>query len=64
MKQEIERLKKIKTKVFRMYAYTEGINEELSKKALISMLKHVSLDIEDITNYIADEIDNLERSIN
>ena len=61
MKQEIKRLEKIKTKVFSMYSYTEGINEDLSRRALTDMLKHVSLDIEDITNYIADEIDNLNR---
>ena len=64
MKNEINRLEKIKLKVFKMYAYTEGINDELNKRALIDMLKHVSLDIEDITNYIADEINTLERSIN
>ena len=64
MKQEINRLEKIKLKVFKMYAYTEGINDELNKRALIDMLKHVSLDIEDITNYIADEVDILKRSIN
>jgi len=61
MKNEIKRLEKIKSKVFSMYAYTEGINEDLSKRSLIDMLKHVSLDIENITNYIADEIDNLNR---
>ena len=61
MKQEIKRLEKIKTKVFSMYSYTEGINEDLSRRALTDMLKHVSLDIEDVTNYIADEIDNLNR---
>ena len=64
MKKEIDRLEKIKLKVFKMYAYTEGINDELNKKALIDMLRHVSLDIEDITNYIADEVDILKRSIN
>ena len=64
MKKEIDRLEKIKLKVFKMYAYTEGINDELNKRALIVMLKHVSLDIEDITNYIADEVDTLKRSIN
>ena len=64
MKKEIDRLEKIKLKVFKMYAYTEGINDELNKKALIDMLTHVSLDIEDITNYIADEVDILKRSIN
>ena len=64
MKQEIKRLENIRTKVFRMYAYTEGINEDLSKKALIDMLKHISLDIESVTNYIADEIGLLERSVN
>ncbi len=64
MKKEIDRLEKIKLKVFKMYAYTEGINDELNKRALIDMLKHVSLDIEDITNYIADEVDILKRSIN
>ena len=45
MKNEIKRLEKIKTKVFSMYSYTEGIND-------------------DITNYVADEIDSLKRSIN
>ena len=60
----MQRLEKIKTKVFRMYSYTEGINEDLSKRALIDMLRHVSLDIEDVTNYIADEIENLYRSVN
>ena len=64
MKNEIKRLEKIKTKVFSMYSYTEGINDELSKRALIELLKHLSLSIEDITNYIADEIDSLKRSIN
>ena len=64
MKKEIDRLEKIKLKVFKMYAYTEGINDELNKRALFDMLKHVSLDIEDITNYIADEVDTLKRSIN
>jgi hypothetical protein len=64
MKNEMQRLEKIKTKVFRMYSYTEGINEDLSKRALIDMLRHVSLDIEDVTNYIADEIENLYRSVN
>jgi len=64
MKNEIIRLEKIKTKVFSMYSYTEGINDELSKRALIELLKHLSLSIEDITNYIADEIDSLKRSIN
>mgnify|MGYP003149225963 CR=1 FL=1 len=64
MKQEIKRLEKIKSKVFSMYSHTEGINDELSKLALIDLLKHLSLSIEDITNYIADEIDNLYRSIN
>ena len=64
MRNEIKRLEKIKTKVFSMYSYTEGINDELSKRALIELLKHLSLSIEDITNYIADEIDNLKRSIN
>ena len=64
MKKEIDRLEKIKLKVFKMYAYTEGINDELNKRALIDMLKHVSLDIEDITNYIADEVDILKLSIN
>ena len=60
----MQRLEKIKTKVFRMYSYTEGINEDLSKRALIDMLRHVSLDIEDVTNYIADEIENLYQSVN
>jgi hypothetical protein len=64
MKNEIKRLEKIKTKVFSMYSYTEGINDELSKRALIELLKHLSLSIEDITNHIADEIDSLKRSIN
>ena len=64
MKNEIKRLEKIKTKVFSMYSYTEGINDELSNRALIELLKHLSLSIEDITNYIADEIDSLKRSIN
>ena len=64
MKQEIKRLENIRNKVFRMYAYTEGINEDLSKRALIDMLKHISLDIESVTNYIADEIGLLERSVN
>ena len=64
MKKEIKRLETIRNKVFRMYAYTEGINEDLSKKALIDMLKHISLDIESVTNYIADEIGLLERSVN
>ena len=60
----MQRLEKIKTKVFSMYSYTEGTNEDLSKRALIDMLRHVSLDIEDVTNYIADEIENLYRSVN
>ena len=64
MKNEMQRLEKIKTKVFSMYSYTEGTNEDLSKRALIDMLRHVSLDIEDVTNYIADEIENLYRSVN
>ena len=64
MKNEIIRLEKIKKKVFSMYSYTEGINDELSKLALIELLKHLSLSIEDITNHIADEIDSLKRSIN
>jgi hypothetical protein len=64
MRNEIKRLEKIKTKVFSMYSYTEGINDELSKRALIELLKHLSLSIEDITNHIADEIDSLKRSIN
>jgi len=64
MKNEIIRLEKIKTKVFSMYSYTEGINDELSNRALIELLKHLSLSIEDITNHIADEIDSLKRSIN
>ena len=64
MKNEIKRLEKIKTKVFSMYSYTEAINDELGKRALIELLKHLSLSIEDITNYIADEIDSLKRSIN
>tara|TARA_R100000742_G_C4234260_1_gene55176 strand:+ start:234 stop:428 length:195 start_codon:yes stop_codon:yes gene_type:complete len=64
MKKEIERLNKIKLKVFKMYAHTEGINSEMNKKELVNLLKHVSFDIEDITNYIADEIDFLKRSIN
>ena len=64
MKQEIKRLETIRAKVFRMYSYTEGINEDLSKRALIDMLKHISLDIESVTNYIADEIGLLERSVN
>ena len=64
MKNEIIRLEKIKTKVFNMYSYTEGINDELSKLALIELLKHLSLSIEDITNHIADEIDSLKRSVN
>ena len=64
MKNEIKRLEKIKTKVFSMYSYTEGINDELGKRALIELLKHLSLSIEDITNDIADEIDSLKRSIN
>ena len=64
MKNEIKRLEKIKTKVFSMYSYTEVINDELGKRALIELLKHISLSIEDITNYIADEIDSLKRSIN
>ena len=64
MKNEIKRLEKIKTKVFSMYSYTEVINDELGKRALIELLKHLSLSIEDITNYIADEIDSLKRSIN
>ena len=64
MKNEIKRLEKIKTKVFSMYSYTEGINDELSNRALIELLKHLSLSIEDITNYIADEIDSLKRSVN
>ena len=45
MKNEIKRLEKIKTKVFSMYSYTEGINDELSKRALIELLKHLSLSI-------------------
>jgi len=64
MRNEIERLEKIKTKVFSMYSYTEGINDELSNRALIELMKHLSLSIEDITNYVADEIDSLKRSIN
>ena len=64
MKNEIIRLEKIKKKVFSMYSYTEGINDELSNRALIELLKHLSLSIEDITNHIADEIDSLKRSIN
>ena len=64
MRNEIKRLEKIKTKVFSMYSYTEGINDELSNRALIELLKHLSLSIEDITNHIADEIDSLKRSIN
>ena len=64
MKNEIERLEKGKKKVFSMYSYTEGINDELSKLALIELLKHLSLSIEDITNHIADEIDSLKQSIN
>tara|TARA_R110000787_G_scaffold152168_1_gene265970 strand:+ start:1035 stop:1229 length:195 start_codon:yes stop_codon:yes gene_type:complete len=64
MKNEIERLEKVKKKVFSMYSYTEGINDELSKLALIELLKHLSLSIEDITNHIADEIDSLKQSIN
>lgn len=64
MKQEIKRLETIRAKVFRMYSYTEGINEDLSKRALIDMLKHISLDIESVTDYIADEIGLLERSVN
>jgi hypothetical protein len=64
MKNEIKRLEKIKTKVFSMYSYTEGINDGLSNRALIELLKHLSLSIEDITNYVADEIDSLKRSIN
>ena len=64
MKQEIKRLETIRAKVFMMYSYTEGINEDLSKRALIDMLKHISLDIESVTDYIADEIGLLERSVN
>ena len=64
MKNEIERLEKVKKKVFSMYSYTEGINDELSNRALIELLKHLSLSIEDITNHIADEIDSLKRSVN
>ena len=47
-----------------MYTYTESYNEDLSKRVLIDMLKHISLDIESVTNYIADEIGLLERSVN
>ena len=64
MRNEIIRLEKIKKKVFSMYSYTEGINDELSNRALIELLKHLSLSIEDITNHIADEIDSLKRSVN
>ena len=64
MRNEIKRLEKIKTKVFSMYSYTEGINDGLSNRSLIELLKHLSLSIEDITNYVADEIDSLKRSIN
>lgn len=64
MKQEINRLEKIKNMVFRMYSYTEGHNETLSKRALIDMLKHLSLDIEEITNHISDEINELKQSVN
>ena len=64
MKHEIKRLEKIKNMVFRMYTYTESYNEDLSKRVLIDMLKHLSLDIEEITNHISDEINTLKQSVN
>jgi len=64
IKQEIERLEKIRMMVVRLYSYTEGANEEVSKKTLINMFKELSFDIEDINNHILDEVSEIKKSVN
>ena len=64
IKQEIERLEKIRMMVVRLYSYTEGAKEEVSKKTLINMFKELSFDIEDINNHILDEVSEIKKSVN
>ena len=64
IKQEIERLEKIRMMVVRLYSYTEGANEEVSKKTLINMFKELSFDIEDINNHILDEVSEIKKNVN
>jgi len=64
IKQEIERLEKIRMMVVRLYSYTEGISEEIDKKTLINMFKELSFDIEDINNRILDEVSEIKKSVN
>jgi len=64
IKQEIERLEKIRMMVVRLYSYTEGANEEVSKKTLINMFKELSFDIEDINNRILDEVSEIKKNVN
>ena len=64
IKQEIERLEKIRMMVVRLYSYTEGANEEVSKKTLMNMFKELSFDIEDINNHILDEVSEIKKSVN
>ena len=49
---EIQKLEILKDRVTTIYSLTEGVNEELSKKALIDLLSHVSLSVEVITGLI------------
>ena len=58
MKKTINTLEKIKDQVTAMYSYTEGINMEMSKESLVSLLNNVSLEIEKVTNHISSEIEN------
>ena len=58
MKKTINTLEKIKDQVTAMYSYTEGINMEMSKESLVSLLNNVSLEIEKVTNHISNEIEN------
>lgn len=64
IKKEISRLRKIRIMVLRLYSYTEGIDEKLSKKTLMNLLKELSFDIEDINNYIIDEVSEIKKNVN
>ena len=64
IKQEIERLEKIRMMVVRLYSYTEGVNEEVNEKTLRNMLKELSFDIEDINNRILDEVSEIKKNVN
>ena len=52
--------KNIKSQVTQIYAYTEGVNRDLNKSALIDQLKHVSLSVEEIGTYIDNIILTIE----